>query len=124
MITEILAQIRAPSFTAGIVLFDDKVVETAPRVRYMRRWSRDQVREECRQKCWTITVVWQKEREDVTAPKFKVGITQHEESFEVVRADGETKFFYFDDNAGRRAISGRMTKEAAFKAAQTFSENT
>jgi hypothetical protein len=124
MVTEILAQIRAPSFTAGLVLFDDKVVETAPRVRYMRRWSRDQVREECHQKGWTITVVWEIEREDVAAPKFKVGITQHEESFEVVRADGETKFFYFDDNAGRRAISGRMTKEAAFKAAQSFSENS
>ncbi|UGY13711.1 hypothetical protein HAP48_0034830 [Bradyrhizobium septentrionale] len=30
MITEVLAQIRAPNFTAGIVLFDDVVVETAP----------------------------------------------------------------------------------------------
>jgi hypothetical protein len=38
---EILAQIRGASFTAGIVLFDDKVVETVPLVRYMRGWSRD-----------------------------------------------------------------------------------
>ncbi|MET3995061.1 hypothetical protein ABID65_006727 [Bradyrhizobium sp. S3.9.2] len=30
MITEILAQIRGPNFTAGIVLFDDVVVEAAP----------------------------------------------------------------------------------------------
>jgi hypothetical protein len=28
--TEILAQIRGANFTAGVVLFDDKVVETAP----------------------------------------------------------------------------------------------
>ena len=34
MINEVLAQIRAPNFTAGIVLFDDVVVETAPIVRY------------------------------------------------------------------------------------------
>ncbi|MGY4292331.1 hypothetical protein ACVWXN_000423 [Bradyrhizobium sp. i1.4.4] len=39
MITEVLAQIEAPNFTAGIVLFDDVVVETAPVVRYMRRSS-------------------------------------------------------------------------------------
>lgn len=38
MITEVLAHIKAPNFTAGIVLFDD-VVETAPLVRYMRRSS-------------------------------------------------------------------------------------
>jgi hypothetical protein len=44
VITETLAQIRGANFTAGIVLFDDKVVETAPIVRYMRGWSRDRVR--------------------------------------------------------------------------------
>ncbi|MCD9821234.1 hypothetical protein [Bradyrhizobium japonicum] len=67
MITEVLAQIRAPNFTAGIVLFDDVVVETAPRVRYMRRWSRDRVRTECKQRGWTVTVIWQMDREDITA---------------------------------------------------------
>ena len=47
MITEIRAQICAPkSFTAGIV-HDDKVVEAAERVRFMRKWSRDQVRAHC-----------------------------------------------------------------------------
>jgi hypothetical protein len=63
-------------------------------------------------------VARQMEREDVTAPPIKPGITQHEESFEVVRADGSCTFFYFDENAGRRAINGRMSKEAAFAAAQ------
>jgi len=33
------------------------------------------------------------------------------------------KFFYFDDNAGRRAVTGRMTREAAFAVAQTFLAN-
>ncbi|MEY9184721.1 hypothetical protein ABIG06_006269 [Bradyrhizobium sp. USDA 326] len=119
-ITEILAQIRAPDFTAGIVLFDDVVVETAPIVRYMRRWSRERVREECRKRGWSVTVVWQMEREDVTAPQIKSGITQHEESFEAVRPTGETEFFYFDENANRRAINGRLSKERAFELAQAF----
>ena len=121
MMTEILAQIRTPSFTAGIVLFDDVVVEAAPRVRFMRRWSRDRVRDYCTDHGWIATVIWKMEREDVSAPRHKSAITQHEESFEVVKADGTTEFFYFDDNAGRRAISGRMTKEAALRAAQEFS---
>jgi len=51
---EILAQITAPHFCAGIVLRDDHVVETAPIVSYMRRWSRDRVREYCRRKGWRV----------------------------------------------------------------------
>jgi hypothetical protein len=94
-------------------------VETAPIVRYMRGWSRDQVRARCTKMGWPITVVRQIQREDVTAPPVKSGITQHEESFETVRSDGSTEFFYFDENSGRPAINGRMTKEAAFAAAQT-----
>ena len=121
MITEILAQIRGGNFTAGIVLFDDKVVEAAPIVRRMRGWSRDRVRAECQRMGWTITVIWQMEREDVTAPPMpKAGIKQHEESFEVTKPDGSIEFVYFDDNAGRRAINGRLSKEAALKQAQSM----
>ncbi|WP_063685488.1 hypothetical protein [Bradyrhizobium stylosanthis] len=68
MISEILAQIRGPNFTAGIVLFDDVVVEAAPIVRYMRRWSRDRVRDYCAKQGWQITVVHQMQREEVEAP--------------------------------------------------------
>ena len=118
-IREILAQIRAPSFTAGLVLFDDKVVETAPIIRRMRGWSRARVREECKRLGWHISIVWQMDREDVTAPTMpRAGITQHEESFEVTRKDGTVEFVYFDDNAGRRAINGRLTKDAAFAKAK------
>jgi len=64
VITEILAQIRGDHFTAGIVLFDDRVVEAAPIVGYMKkqRWSRDRVRNYCRNKGWEVSVVWQMER--------------------------------------------------------------
>jgi hypothetical protein len=75
VITEILAQIHGTNFTVGIVLADDKVVETAPIVRYMRGRSRDQVRARCTKMGGRITVVRQIQREDVTAPPIKSGIT-------------------------------------------------
>jgi hypothetical protein len=55
--TETLAQIEASHFCAGIVLWDDRVVETAPIVRYMRDWSRDRVRTYCLKKGWRVSVV-------------------------------------------------------------------
>jgi len=51
---EIIARIEAPHFTAGIVLQDDIVVETAPILKYMKQWGRDQVRDYCRSKGWKI----------------------------------------------------------------------
>jgi hypothetical protein len=65
---EILAQItndQAKKFCAGIVLWDDVVVEAAPIVGYMKRekWTRDQVRAKCKQWGWKVAVVHQIERE-------------------------------------------------------------
>lgn len=60
--TETLAQVDAPHFCAGIVLWDDKVVEAADIVKYMRKWSRDRVRDYCNGKGWKVSVVWQMER--------------------------------------------------------------
>lgn len=63
---EILAQVTAPpprGFCAGLVLFDDKVVETAPILRRMRGWSRQRVRDYCQQRGWKVTVVYQMDRE-------------------------------------------------------------
>ena len=54
---KILAVIDAPHFYAGIVLQDDRVIEAANIVKYMRRWSRDQVRIYCKDKGWKISVV-------------------------------------------------------------------
>lgn len=67
MVVEILAQIRADHFTAGIVLWDDRVVEAAPIVHYMkkRRFTRDQVRSYCATKGWKISVVHRIERTDI-----------------------------------------------------------
>ena len=64
---ELLAQIegthRGKPFVAGLVLWDDKVVEAAPIVRFMRKWTRQQVRSFVGQKGWKICVVHQLERE-------------------------------------------------------------
>jgi len=50
--------------TAGIVLQDDKVVEAAPIVAYMKhgKWSRARVRAYCVTKGWKVSVVHQIER--------------------------------------------------------------
>jgi hypothetical protein len=47
-----------------------------------------------------------------------VRIIKHEESFEV----RVSTFFYFDDNPSRRAISNRMTPEAAEQAARAYAK--
>lgn len=61
---ETLAAIDAPHFFAGIVLWNDRVVEAADIVKYMRKgkWSRDKVCDYCRTKGWKISVVHQIER--------------------------------------------------------------
>lgn len=62
---EILAQIRADHFTAGLVLWDDVVIEAAPILGYMKKqkWTRDRVRLYCRDKGWEISVVHELRRE-------------------------------------------------------------
>ena len=65
---ETLAQIDAPDapdrkgFHAGVVLWDDVVIEAAPIIRYMRKWTRDRVRNYCAGKGWSVTVVHELER--------------------------------------------------------------
>lgn len=58
---EILAQITAPHFCAGLDLKDDRVTATAPILKYMNGWTRDRVRSYCKSKKWVVTVVWQRE---------------------------------------------------------------
>ncbi len=64
LMIEILAMIDAPHFHAGIVLWDDVVIEAAPIVIYMKRqkWTRARVRDYCAEKGWTVSVVHQVRR--------------------------------------------------------------
>ena len=65
---ETLAQIIAEptgdkqGFCVGIVLQDDVVVEADGVVRYMRHWTRDCVRDYCKQRGWSVSVVWEMRR--------------------------------------------------------------
>jgi hypothetical protein len=62
--------------------------------------------------------IWKTKWRAYTPP---MKIIQHPESFEVRSDDGAiVRQFSFDDNASRRAISGKMTKKQAFVAAKTF----
>lgn len=103
-----LVRVIAPHFVAGFITDGEKVVRAAPIL--SRRFiglSEDQARKVIAHFGWKASVI------------HDPGIVQHEESFEV-RWPGGRKFFYFDDNAGRRAVSGRMTSEAAYVAAQAY----
>lgn len=64
-VIETLAVIDAPHFYAGIVLWDDRVVEAADIVKYMRKgkWDRVRVRDYCKKKGWKVSVVYEIERE-------------------------------------------------------------
>lgn len=55
----------------------------------------------------------------MTKPHRVVRLIQHEESFEV----RVSHFVYFDDDAGRRAVSGRLTREAALDQAQQLARD-
>jgi hypothetical protein len=63
LIVETLAVIDAGpgKFMAGIVLWDDTVIEAADIVGYMKRnrWTRDRVRTYCAQRGWKVSVVHQ-----------------------------------------------------------------
>lgn len=69
---ETLAVIDAPHFFAGIVLWDDRVVEAADIVKWMRtrRLTRAQVRDYCTGKGWKVsfTKLSEQNRSDRAAP--------------------------------------------------------
>jgi hypothetical protein len=91
-----LGRVTGPDFVAAFET-DGVVRKAAPILSFMLGWSDDKVREHVAAKGWKASLV--------TAEVGPPPIVQHEESFEVVKG-GLRAFFYFDDIAGRRAISG------------------
>jgi hypothetical protein len=98
-----LVRIVSPHFVAGIET-DGTVRRAAPIVGYMVGWSDDQVRTHVKAKGWTASIIPERQ------------IIQHEE----VRYPGGRKFFYFDEDASRRAASGRPSKEQALQLVQVY----
>lgn len=52
-----LVRVVAPHFVAGFVVEDGHVVETAPIIRYMHRWTADRAREYIKRKGWRATII-------------------------------------------------------------------
>lgn len=67
---EILAQItsrgtpKRQGFCAGIILWDDVVIEAAPILRFMakQKYTRSQAREYCEKRGWKVEIIHQLER--------------------------------------------------------------
>ena len=87
----------------------------APILHYMVGWPDDRVRAYVKEQDWKASVV----PEPSITHHFADFGGSNAGSFEV-RHPGGRKFFYYDDNAGRRAIGRHMTKEQALAAAQAF----
>ena len=102
-----LVRIVAPHFVAGIET-DGTVRRAAPIIGYMLGWTDAEVREHVRAQNWSASIV-----------NAQPQIQQHEESFEV-RSGAKRIFFYFVENPGRRAVTGRPSKEQALKLAQAY----
>lgn len=103
-----LVRVVAPHFVAAFITDGTKVVKAAPIL--SKRFiglSEDQARQVIAHFGWKASVIADPE------------IIQHQESFEV-RWPGGRRYFYYDDNEGRRAISGRMTCAQALVAAQAY----
>lgn len=67
IVIETLAIIETPDgarkrFSAGVILWDSKVVEAAPILRFMKGWTRDRVRDHCAEKNWAVRVVTETKR--------------------------------------------------------------
>jgi hypothetical protein len=57
--TDLLAQVSAPHFCAGLCLEHDRVTVAADILKYMVGWERDRVRSYCQGKGWSVRVVRQ-----------------------------------------------------------------
>jgi hypothetical protein len=104
-----LVRVTGPDFVASFEVDERAVREAAPILKALIGMSVDQARDHIRAKGWTASM---------TQPE-PPRIVQHVESFEV-RKNGQRAFFYFDEIEGRRAITGRTTKQKALERAQAY----
>ena len=103
------ARIREDDFVAGFE--SDGIVRNAAPILRKKLLGKtdDEAREIIKAEGWKASVV-------AGAP---TRVIQHWESFEVQK-DGKATKFFFDTNAFRRGVSGRVSKEEARQRALTF----
>ena len=70
---ETTLRIVAPHFVAGVILWDDKAVQVAPIVSYMRGWTLARATTYCERKGWGCSTVAQVERTRPRADTIAVG---------------------------------------------------
>lgn len=97
-----------PHFIAGFETDGQRVRREAPILRELHSLTNDGARKIIAAKGWRATIV---------KGNTPLRLIQYEESFEVQKGSVRA-FCYFDEVAGRRAISGRTDKATAYTKAQ------
>ncbi len=54
---EVLLAIDAPHFYCGVILRDDRVIQTAPIVRYLLGWNAQRLKHYCRGRGWRVEAI-------------------------------------------------------------------
>ena len=55
-------QINAPHFCAGVETRGEKIIRTAPILKYMRGWKAERMIDYCREKGWTVVELGNKKK--------------------------------------------------------------
>lgn len=112
-----LVRVVAPGFVAGFES-DGIVRRAAPILKALVGMTDAEVREYIKARGWTASIV--PDQPSIEHHYHSFG-GWNAGSFEV-RHRGGRKFFYYDDNAGRCAVTGKDSKERAFAKAQAYLE--
>ncbi|WFU75225.1 hypothetical protein [Bradyrhizobium sp. CB2312] len=110
-----LVRVVGPDFVAGFES-DGTVRRAAPILKALVGMTDDEARAYIKAKGWTASIVPDRpsiEHHYHNFGGFNAG------SFEVRHSRGR-KYFYYDDNAGRRAVTGKDSKETEFGKAQAY----
>lgn len=107
-----LVRVVGPNFVAGFES-DGIVRRAAPILKDLIGMTDDEARAHIAAKGWRAAIV----------AGGRTRVIQHWESFEVQR-DGKRTMFFFDTNAFRRGVNGRVDKETARQQALAFANLT
>lgn len=110
-----LVRVVGPDFVAGFET-DGTVRRAAPILKALVGMTDAEAREHIKAKGWTASVI--PDHPSIKHHFADFGAS-NAGSFEV-RHTGGRKFFYYDDNAGRRAVTGKMSKKRASAQAQAY----
>jgi hypothetical protein len=110
-----LVRVVGPDFVAGFET-DGTVRRAAPIIKALVGMTDAEARKHIKAKGWLASVI--PDQPSIVHNFANFG-GSNAGSFEV-RHPGGRKFFHYDDNAGRRAIGGSMTKEQALTQAQAY----